>query len=182
VHKADIEYVDYINGDKKAVETFYFNITVFELVELMADFPGDLSDVMRRAFSDPSNYKDGFRVLRALAVKGYGRRKPAEDGTDRMRFIKKPEWIQELLPSPEFEALYLKLEDDTEFATKFWNGLVSKELMDRANKIREAEDGQPAATPAISDKPKKFRDMTAEEKLAALQAKVSAKGIKLDEE
>lgn len=174
MHKVDIEYIDYVNDDKKTVETFYFNITVFELVELMAEFDGDLGEYMRRAFSDPSNYKDGFKILRLLAMKGYGRRQPASDGTDRMRFVKKPEWIQELRPSPEFEALYLKLEDDTEFATKFWNGLVSKELMERANKLRESGEVLPPAAPAISDSPKNPRDMSHEELVAALQAKTAA--------
>lgn len=171
MHKVDISYRDYFNDDKPAVETMYFNINAWELAEIAAEFDDDLAEYMRKAFGEGGNYKDGFKVLKLLFIKGYGRRKEASDGSGRIRFVKDPAWIAELLPSPEFEAFYLKLTDDEKFATDFWNGLVSAELLERANKIRNSDEVKPTATGTDE----KYRDLPLEEQLALIQAKIAAK-------
>lgn len=165
----DQPYNDYFNNDKPAVETFYFNINAFELAEIAVEFEGDLGEYMRTAFGDKENYKDGFKVLKLLFIKGYGRRQKGTDGegNERMRFVKRPEWVGELLPSPEFEAFYLRLTEDTEFATAFWNGLVSEELLKRAKLIEERGDVLPAAP----KDGKKFRDLPIEEQFKLFQAR-----------
>jgi hypothetical protein len=168
VYTADITYTDYFDKDQPRTERMLFNINAFELSEIMLDFEDaeeGLGGYMERALKEKRN-ADAFAVLKLLFVRGYGRRIEI-DG--RSRFIKKPEWILELLPSPEFEAFYLRLSSDTKFGMDFWNGLISKELLDRAEQIQALEPAPEGDKPA-----KKFRDMSLEEQVAHLQKKVAA--------
>lgn len=139
MHKVTIPYIDYFNDDEPRTEVMYFNINAFELSEVAASFgEEDIEKYMQKSFSDGGNYQDGFKVLKLLFVAGYGRRK-MDNETNRYRFHKNPDWVAQLLPSPEFEAFYLKLTDDAKFAAEFWNGMVSKELLERAKKLQQAE-------------------------------------------
>jgi hypothetical protein len=139
VHKVMVPYTDYINDGEQRIEEMYFNINAFELAEIAASFgEEDIEKYMHKAFSDGGNYQNGFKVLKLLFVAGYGRRK-MDDESGRYRFYKNPDWVAQLLPSPEFEAFYLKLTDDAKFAAEFWNGMVSKELLERAKKLQKAE-------------------------------------------
>jgi hypothetical protein len=171
LHKVDIPYKDYFNDDKPAIATFYFNINAFELAEIAVMFDGDLGEYMRRSFGTDGNFKDGFKVLKLLFIRGYGRRELGTDGV-RWRFIKKPEWIAELLPSPEFEAFYLKLTDDAEFSSAFWNGLVSEELLKRAKLL---EEGGAVEKPAEGPGDVKFRDLSIEDQFKLFQTKLAEK-------
>lgn len=167
MHKVTVNYEDWFDDDKKKMETFFFNINAFELAEIAAEFDDDLGEYMRKAFGDDGNYKDGFKVLKMLFIKGYGRRLESIDGSGRMRFVKDPRWIMELLPSPEFEAFYLKLTDDTEFAISFWNGLVSKELLGRAKKLQSADDFKPVKTGTDE----KLSELSLEDQVKLLKAR-----------
>lgn len=176
MHRVSVPYQDWFDDDKPKVETMFFNINAFELAEIAAEFDDDLGEYMRRAFGKDGSYKDGFRVLRLLFIKGYGRRQKGTDGenNERIRFVKDPAWLKELLPSPEFEAFYLKLTDDTQFAIDFWNGLVSKELLERAKKFQETGDvkkietgtGQALADLPLEDQIKVLQSQLAEKKPA----------------
>lgn len=175
MHRVTVPYKDWFDDDKPKLETMFFNINAFELAEIAAEFDDDLGEYMRRAFGKDGTYKDGFRVLRLLFIKGYGRRQKGTDGdgNERIRFVKNPAWIMELLPSPEFEAFYLKLTDDATFAAAFWNGLVSAELLARANKIQAVEDVKPVEGKGDT----KFRDLPVHEQaeLMRLRAQLATK-------
>jgi hypothetical protein len=167
MHKVTVPYTDWFDDDKSKTETFYFNINAFELAEIAAEFDDDLGEYMRRSFGKDGNYKDGFKVLKLLFIKAYGRRQESVDGSGRMRFVKDPRWIMELLPSPEFEAFYLKLTDDTEFAVSFWNGIVSKELLERSKKIAAADDIKKVDTGTTDN----LSELSLEEQLRVLKAR-----------
>lgn len=175
MHKIEIEYTDYFNNNEKRTDELYFNINAFELAEIAVDFDEGLGEYMRTALSSGRN-KDAFKVLKLLFIRGYGRRKEI-DG--RWRFIKNPDWIVELLPSPEFEAFYLKLADNTQFATDFWNGLVSEELLKRAKLLQENGEVLPPLSPNTDGK--KFRDLSLEEQVALMRQKAAANGLSLDD-
>lgn len=166
MYKVDIPYKDLFTG-KDAVETMYFHINAFELAEIMLEFTDEedgLSGYVRRhsAGIDTMN-KELFSVLKMLFVRGYGRR---EERDGRSRFIKRPAWLEELLPSPEFEAFYMKLGSNAKFSTAFWNGLVSAELLKQAEAINENKDVAPSKT--------KFRDLPMEEQVRLLREKIPA--------
>ena len=169
MYQVDIKYKDYFNGNKEAIERLYFNLTAFELAEIAVEFEdrGGIEKYMTDALQS-DDYKNAFQGLKMLFVNGYGRR---ETRGDRIRFIKKPEWLAEILPSPEFEAFYLKLTSDTGFATAFWNNLASHELLEKARQVRETEDIQ--AKSEVGGK--KFRELSLQEQVEELQKKLAAK-------
>lgn len=172
MYKVSILYKDYFNDNKEAYEDLYFNLNAFELAEIAVEFEADggIKKYMTESLKS-QDYKNAFKVLKMLFVSGYGRRQVT---SDRVRFIKKPEWVLEILPSPEFEAFYLRLTSDNDFAEAFWHGLVSEDLLERAKQVQEIEE--------IKEKPamdgKKFRDLSLEEQVAALQAKIAANEVK----
>jgi hypothetical protein len=172
VYKVDIPYKDYFDGDKEKIETLYFNLTAFELAEIAVEFEseGGIKDYMTKSL-ESENYKNAFKVLKMLFVGGYGRR---QEIGDRVRFIKKPEWLLEILPSPEFGAFYMKVTTDNDFAEAFWNGLAPPELMEQAAKIQEIEELKAKPT----QDGKKFRDLTLQEQMAEIQAKIAANETK----
>lgn len=172
MYKVDIPYRDYFNDDKEAVETLYFNLTAFELAEIAVEFEseGGIQKYMTESLQS-DNYANAFKVLKMLFVRGYGRRLETEG---RSRFIKKPEWVAELLPSPEFEAFYLQLTSDTKFAEAFWHGLVNEELLKKAQQVQEVEVLEKQQVSGG----KNFRDLPLEEQVKLLQAKVAANEAK----
>ena len=169
MYKISVEFKDFVNDNKLTKADLYFHLTAYEFAKLAAAYngPKGFAEYMTEAFSDEANYKDGFAALQSLFRAAYGRRLKPEDGTDRYRFLKKPEWVDELESSPEFESAFLRLSTDATFAAKFWRGIVSEELLAQAQQMVEAE--------ASTEPPKKFQDMTTAEKAAAMQTKVAGK-------
>lgn len=178
MHTLDVDYTDLFTNEKRQ-KRMYFHITAFEFAELAADFgsPAEFAEFFQKAFSDKATYSEGFKGIKMLFVTGYGRRKKNDSSEQGDIFVKNPQWLQELIPSPEFEAVFLKMTTDAKFAASFWNGLVSEELIAAAQKIQDAN----AVAPTPEGK-KKFRDMTLEEQVAALQARAASKGVSLDDE
>lgn len=167
MHAVEIDYKDLFTG-KDAKEKMYFHINAFELAEMLFEYEdedGGLPGYVRRhsAGIEKMN-KELFGVLKQLFIRGYGRRLES-DG--RSRFVKRAAWIEELLPSPEFEAFYIQLGSNEKFAMSFWNGLVSAELMKRAEEINQNEP------PSKTEKPK-FRDLPLEDQVRLLREKVPA--------
>lgn len=174
MYKIDVEYKDLFTNEKRK-ETMFFNLTAFEFAQMAADFggPDKLGKALEKAYSDTRTYNDGFAILKLLFTSAYGRRQHDGD-TGRDRFIKNPKWVQqELTPSPEFEAVFLKLSSDAKFSTAFWKGIISEELIAAAEKIYEAD----GTTDGLPDQEKKVRfdDLPAEEKVKLLQAKLAEK-------
>lgn len=171
MYTVDIKYKDYFD-DKEKTERLYFNLTAFELAEIAVEFEsvGGIKKYMVESLAN-ENYKDAFKVLKMLFINGYGRR---QEIGDRVRFIKKPEWILEILPSAEFGAFYMKVTTDTAFAEAFWNGLAPAELMEQAAKVQEIED--------LKAKPdqdgKKFRDLSLQEQMEEIRKKIAANETK----
>lgn len=168
MYQVDIKYRDLFTNEE-ATERLYFNLTAFELAEIAVEFEdkGGIEEHMKKSLQG-GDYKDAFQVLKLLFINGYGRR---EEREGRSRFVKRPEWLHEILPSPEFESFYLRLTSDTEFATKFWNGLVSEELLKKAKEYQENGDVQ--ARPDVAGQ--KYRELPLEEQVKLLQAKIAEK-------
>lgn len=138
MHIITVDYIDYVNNDEKRREQMAFNLNAWELSELTVQFPEGIGEYMETALKE-ERAKDALAVLKLLFIHAYGRRQPRADDPKRYEFLKNPAWLMSLLPSPEFEAFYLMLSNDTKFATEFWNGIVTPELLKRALEIAEKE-------------------------------------------
>ena len=168
MHKVTVAYKDFFADDPEKVEheDLYFNVNAFELAEMLAELNVPDFDEYMRAAIEKQDLPVVFKVLKMLFIAGYGRR---EKVGDRWRFIKKPEWLLEILPSPEFEVFYLNLSTDANFAAEFWNGLVSKELLSRAKQLQELGEVETLPTGAQG---KKFSELTLKEQAALMASRV----------
>ena len=123
------EYTDY-NGNKSE-ETFYFNLSKAELIDLEWRTPGGLENYMKHIMSlqDGQALADTFKML---IEKSYGVK-----GPDGRTFIKTPEVLNNFKFTEAYSDLYVTLATDDKAAAAFVNGIFPKEAVDAARKQRE---------------------------------------------
>ena len=119
--KQKITYTDY-NGVEKT-ETFYFNLTRAEIIEMEVTYPGGLAEEMERAMEakDPSRL---FMLFKDLIGASYGEKSP-----DGRRFMKSEEISRGFFECPAYDELYLKMTTDEKFAADFVKGILPLEAM-----------------------------------------------------
>lgn len=113
--KKTIAYTDY-NGNQRN-ETFYFNLSKSELVELSVTY-GNFSDIA--ASNDLSKL---VGAMKDIILKAYGRK--SEDGK---RFIKSQELSLEFYQSEAYSTLFMELATNGDEAGKFIKGLISSDI------------------------------------------------------
>ncbi len=109
--KKTIAYTDY-NGNQRN-ETFYFNLSKSELVELSVTY-GNFSDI---AASNDLDKLVG--AMKDIILKAYGVK--SDDGK---RFIKSQELSLEFYQSEAYSTLFMELATNSDEANKFIKGLI----------------------------------------------------------
>lgn len=120
-----IKYEDW-NGLERE-ETFYFNLSESELMELEMTTPGGFANYLQTAV----NKKDAPTLMAAfkmLIMKSYGEK--SEDGK---RFKKSPELAEAFIETTAYDQLFIELVTDADKAAAFVNGIVPKKLTDKVN-------------------------------------------------
>lgn len=112
----EITYTDY-NGVEKT-ETFYFNLTRAEIVEMEATYPGGLAEEMDRAMKakDPVRL---FKLFKEIIGASYGEKSP-----DGRRFMKSEEISRGFFETPAYDWLYMRMTTDEKFAADFVKGIL----------------------------------------------------------
>lgn len=166
VFKYTAHYTDF-NG-KDCVKDLYFHMMAPEMVDLEFNpmVNGSMSDFVKNAFKE----NDGAKIYvfsKLMIVNSYGKR--SDDGSS---FIKKPEYTEEFINSPAYEAffLWLTLEDPSGgHMQKFWEGIVPDRVMKQVQELEAAAEKQP-------DK-KTIQDMTKEEIVALFEKTIAEKAV-----
>ena len=129
MYKWDHTYTDY-NGNERT-ETFYFNLSKGELLDLEWRTPGGLENYMKHIMSmmDGQALADTFKML---VDKSYGVK-----GPDGRTFIKTPEVLNNFKFTEAYSDLYMLLATDDKAAAAFINGIFPKEAVEAAHKQRE---------------------------------------------
>lgn len=120
--KKDITYVDY-NGIERT-ETFYFNLSKSELIEMEYGIGGGLSEMVIRVV----NAKDQpsiIKVFKELILKAYGEKSP-----DGKYFHKSEEISNNFSHTEAYTNLFMELATDEKAAAEFVNGIIPKEAAD----------------------------------------------------
>lgn len=149
-----IKYEDY-NGNQRE-ETFYFNLSKAELIDLEWRTPGGLENYMKHIMSmmDGQALADTFKML---IEKSYGVKDP-----EGRRFIKNEKVLKNFTETEAYVELYVQLATDDKAAAEFVNGIFPKEAVEAVRKQKEMADkagiqlvdtSKPAATaaPAVED-------------------------------
>jgi hypothetical protein len=175
VFKKSVIYKDFQDEPQEHTEDLYFHLTVPEFTELQFDekYAGDggfgehLLTVFKR-----NNNAEIWVLFTTMIMKSYGRR--TEDG---IRFVKKAEFLEEFVNSPQHEAFLMWLLDNpTENTALFWNGIVPEAMNTIAsNAEKYMIDAKEIAPLPKNDVPTDPQKMTRDQLVAALQNKAASR-------
>jgi hypothetical protein len=128
VLKREITYEDF-NGEKNT-DTFYFNITKFEILDLEASYEGGLEATIGKYVKD-QNIKGLLDAFRKVILFAYGER--SEDGK---RFIKNDKIREEFSQTAAYDELLTELATDPDKADVFIKGIIPKDVASEINKAQ----------------------------------------------
>lgn len=118
--KREITYQDF-NGDT-VTDTFYFNLTRTELVELEVSYDGGLEGALKR-ITETQNAKEIIAEFKKIVLLAYGER-----SSDGKRFIKNNEIREEFSQTAAYDALFMELATDDGAAATFIQGIMPVEF------------------------------------------------------
>ncbi len=131
-----IKYTDYFGTERE--ETFYFNLTKTELLQLDFAGHGHLEDALREMV-DNKDPKLLMKTFVDILLMSYGER-----SNDGKHFRKKDpvtgaDLSNNFVDTPAYDILFNKLISDADYASKFINGVLP-----------QIEGGAPNDKPVIS--------------------------------
>lgn len=125
--KRDITYEDF-NGEK-VTETFYFNLTKTEIVELELAYEGGLEAGINRII-EAENLKDLVAEFQKIVLMAYGEKSP-----DGKRFIKNDEMREAFSQTAAYDALFMELATNDDAAATFIKGIIPQDLSRQLAKV-----------------------------------------------
>jgi hypothetical protein len=125
--KETISYED-IDGNSKTIDA-YFHLSMREMRQLLKD---GIQEKLDAVTSGKASTDDTFDLIDMLIKTSFGKR---IESNGEARFVKDPELTEEFMNSDAYDSLLSKLMSDTDFATRFFTGLVPKALTERMNAI-----------------------------------------------
>jgi hypothetical protein len=125
--KRDITYEDF-NGET-VTETFYFNLTKSELVELQVGYEGGLEATLNKIIK-AEDIKSLISEFKNVVLLSYGIR--SEDGK---RFIKSDQLREEFSQTAAFDALFMDLATNENAAATFVKGVVPASMTAEMEKV-----------------------------------------------
>ena len=114
--KKTITYTDY--NDVQRTETFFFNLTKAEVLEMELGTVGGLS-AMIQGVIDAKDTPSLIKIFKDLVLKAYG-----EKSADGKRFIKSPELSEEFAQTEAYSDIFMELATNEEAASAFVKGIT----------------------------------------------------------
>jgi hypothetical protein len=118
--KREIGYEDF-DGNPQT-ETFYFNLTMAEIIEYNVGYEGGLEGVIRRIITT-SDHKGLVEEFKKIILMSYGER--SEDGK---RFVKSEESRQAFSQTAAYDSLFMQLATDSDALVAFITSVVPKDV------------------------------------------------------
>lgn len=119
-------YVDY-DGNKRT-ETFCFNLSNAELIQMEFSKDGGLVKMLQR-ISDTQDRPKMMEIFREIILKSYG-----EKTADGKRFVKSPELSEAFSQTEAFSDLFMELTFNDGVASEFINGVIPQGLEEKLAK------------------------------------------------
>lgn len=136
--KRDVTYEDF--DGEEVTETFYFNLSKRELIELEVEYKEGLQDALQRIIKANDN-KTLIAEFQKIVLLAYGIK--SDDGR---RFIKTPIVKEEFSQTAAYDSLFMELATNAEAASAFINGIIPKDI---AQASENAEAERPTALPVV---------------------------------
>lgn len=105
--KRTIKYTAY--DGKEYEEHFYFNMNKAELLELSVSVEGGYASMIQQVV-DTNDVRGYLAIVKDLIDHAYGKKTP-----DGKRFVKRPEYLEELKSSEAYSELIVELADPENF-------------------------------------------------------------------
>lgn len=129
--KRTITYKNF--NDEEVTEDLYFHLSETELIKLESTIPGGLSGQFQKLVAAEDG-KTIMEVMENMILLAYGKR--SEDGR---HFVKNAQIKEDFASSGAYNALFMQLVTDANFAAEFGSGILPKELMEEAQKTAAGE-------------------------------------------
>lgn len=125
-----ITYKDPFTGEN-VTETFYFNITTAETLDIEARYNGSIMSAIKRV-QNSRNLESIIEIFKYLIGKAYGERP-----LNTNKFIKSKEATDAFLASDAYSELMFELLEDKEAASEFFTHVFpeKEEIADRFKKL-----------------------------------------------
>lgn len=114
--KKTMEYTDYNGVTRK--ETFYFNLTKAEIMEMEMSTDGGFAEMIQRVV-DAKDAPTIIKIFKELILKAYG-----EKSDDGKRLIKSEELSTAFSQTEAYSDLFMELSTDANAAAAFVNGII----------------------------------------------------------
>lgn len=137
--KRDITYTDF--EDKEHTETFYFNISKPELIELEVEVEGGLGDFLAKIIKE-MNGKELIKYFKQIVLMAYGVK--SDDGK---RFIKSDQLREEFSQTAAYNALFMELATDDGAAADFLRGVLPRDMVNDIDAVPTAPLPEMASAP-----------------------------------
>lgn len=118
--KKTITYTDY--NDVERTETFFFNLTKAEVLEMELGTVGGLS-AMIQGVIDAKDTPALIKIFKDLVLRSYGVK-----SVDGKRFIKSPELSEEFSQTEAYSDIFMELATNDMEAAKFVKGITPQGL------------------------------------------------------
>jgi len=136
----DITYTDYSDEPKEITETFHFNISKVEIIDMEVQYKEGLS-----AFLDgiikAEDRKEIFNKFKDIVLIAYGER-----SEDRKQFNKSPEIRDRFANSAAYQQLCFELMSSERSLAEFLLGALPKDIVN-------SEEGKKLLTPVVAAVP-----------------------------
>lgn len=127
MYKKKIKFTDF-NGNEKE-QTFLFNLSKAELVELEASVEGGLREYAQRIV-DTEKTTELVALFKRLILMSYG-----EKSDDGMRFMKKApdghKLCDDFAETDAYSELFTELASNTDSAIEFVNGIIPAQIQEQ---------------------------------------------------
>lgn len=129
--KREIKYENFDGNE--VTDTYYFNLTRSEMIELEVGYKDGLEAALRRIIETNDRQKL-IAEFKNLVLLSYGVK--SDDGK---RFIKSDQLREEFTQTPAYDALFMELATNDDAAATFIKGIVPKDFSKEMDKIQDVQ-------------------------------------------
>lgn len=134
--KKTLTYEDF-DGNQRT-EDFYFNLTKAEIMEMELSATGGLEATINKIISAQEG-KEIMDLFKSIVIKAYG-----EKSLDGKTFDKSEEAKNRFINSQAYSDIFMELATNADEATKFFNGIIPKDLAAEVKKQQSQIKAVPA--------------------------------------